>query len=425
MKLSEMTKEQLVSYKNEIKAEYDAFKARGLKLDMSRGKPCSEQLDLTMPMLDTINSESDILSENGTDCRNYGILDGISEAKKLFADILEVSPDEIVVGGNSSLNIMYDMITRAMLFGTVGSERPWCKEEKIKFLTPVPGYDRHFAICEKLGIEMINIPMGEYGPDMDMIEDLVSKDASIKGIWCVPMYSNPEGKTYSDETVKRFANLKPAAPDFRIFWDNAYCIHHLSDTPDKLLNIMDECKKNKTENSVYIFASTSKITFSGSGVAVMAASKENIAEMKKSMTVQTIGHDKLNMLRHVRFFKNKENVLSHMKKHSDIIAPKFEAVLSALDKEIAPIGGCDWTKPNGGYFISFNAPEGCAKRIVELCKEAGVVLTGAGATFPYGKDPDDKNIRIAPTYPSVSDLSLATELFCICVKLAYAEKLLG
>ncbi len=425
MELSKMTREQLVEFKNEVQSEYDSFKAKGLKLDMSRGKPCSEQLDLTMPMLDTLNSSSDLKSENGTDCRNYGILDGIPEAKKLFADILEVSPDEVIVGGNSSLALMYDTITRAMLYGVVGSERPWCKEEKIKFLAPVPGYDRHFAICEKLGIEMINVPMTDNGPDMDIVEELVAKDKSIKGIWCVPMYSNPGGTTYSDETVKRFASLKTAAPDFRIFWDNAYCIHHLSDTPDKLLNIMEECKKNGTENRVYIFTSTSKITFSGAGLAAMAASVENIADIKKSMTVQTIGYDKINMLRHTRFFGNKENVFEHMKKHRAIIEPKFDAVLSALETEIAPIGGCEWSKPNGGYFISFNAPKGCAKRIVELCKEAGVVLTGAGATFPYGKDPDDRNIRIAPTYPTVSDLSLATKLFCICVKLAYAEKLLS
>lgn len=425
MLMSEMNKEQLIKFKNSTLDEYNEFKSRGLSLDMSRGKPSAEQLELSMAMLDTLNSTSDLHSENGTDCRNYGILDGLKEARELFSQFLGVAPSEVIVGGNSSLTLMYDTLARAMLFGVVGSERPWCKEKNIKFLCPSPGYDRHFAICQKLGMELITIPMTSNGPDMDMVEKLVANDPEIKGIWCVPMYSNPEGVTYSDETVKRFAKMKTAAPDFRIFWDNAYCLHHLSDTPDKLLNLMDECKKCGTQNRVYMFMSTSKVTFSGAGVAVMAASEENLANIKKTLTVQTIGADKINQLRHVRYLKNAENTALQMKKHRDIIAPRFKVVLDALDKEIAPLGIGSWHKPNGGYFIAFDSLDGCAKRIVALCKEAGVVLTGAGATFPYGIDPRDRNIRIAPTYPSVEELTLATELFCICVRLASAEKLLA
>ena len=424
MKLNEMNREQLSEFKNKTQAEYDEFKSRGLKLDMSRGKPCAEQLDLSMPLLNALGSDSDIRDGSGNDCRNYGILDGIAEAKQLFADILGVKPEEVIVGGNSSLSLMYDTLMRLMVFGAPGNT-PWCREEKIKFLCPAPGYDRHFAITEKLGMELVTIPMKDDGPDMDLVEKLAGEDSSVKGIWCVTMYSNPEGKTYSDETVRRFAKMKTAAPDFRIFWDNAYCIHHLSDTPDVLLNILDECKKNGNEDRVYMFTSTSKVSFSGAGVSAMAASVNNIADIKKTLTVQTIGYDKMNQLRHVRFFGNIDGVKEHMKKHAAILAPRFKAVLDALDREIAPLGIGEWNKPNGGYFISFNTMNGCAKRVVELCKEAGVVLTGAGATFPYGKDPDDRNIRIAPTYPSVDELEKAVELFCICVKLASAEKLLG
>lgn len=424
MLLKEMNKAQLETFLGKAKKEYDDFKAKGLKLDMSRGKPGKDQLDLTMGLLDCVNSETGAETESGQDCRNYGVLDGIPEAKALFAPMLGVSNDELIIGGNSSLNLMYDALSRAMLYGVVGSKRPWCKEEKIKFLCPVPGYDRHFGVTQSLGIEMINIPMHADGPDMDMVEKLVAEDELIKGIWCVPMYSNPEGVTYSDEVVKRFANLKTKAPDFRIFWDNAYCMHHLNDTPDKLLNILDECKKVGSENKVFMFASTSKVSFSGAGVAMLAASKENIAQIKSVMTMQTIGFDKINQLRHVRFFKNFEGMQEHMKKHAAIIRPKFEVVISALEKEIAPLGIASWKKPNGGYFISVDTMNGCAKEVVKLCKEGGVVLTSAGATYPYGIDPDDKNIRIAPTYPSTDELEKAIELFCIALKVASAEKLL-
>jgi DNA-binding transcriptional MocR family regulator len=420
-----MNKAELEKFKEDVIREYEAFKARGLKLDMSRGKPSAEQLDLSMPMLDVLNSTSSPLAKDGTDCRNYGLVDGLPEAKEFFGKMLGVSPKETIVYGNSSLNLMYDTVVRAMLYGVPGGEKPWSKEEKIKFLAPSPGYDRHFGICESLGIELITVPMLDDGPDMNMVEKLVSSDSLIKGIWCVPMYSNPEGITYSDEVVKRFANLSPAGKDFRIFWDNAYCIHHLKDTPDMLLNILDECKKAGKPNMVYIFGSTSKITFAGAGVAVMGASEENINHIKKIMSMQTIGHDKMNQLRHLKFFGTYENMLEHMKKHRQIIEPKFNKVLEALDKEIAPLGIASWKNPNGGYFISVDTLDGCAKRVVSLCKDAGVVLTGAGATFPYGIDPRDRNIRIAPTYPPLEELELAMQLFCICLKLASAEKLLN
>jgi len=422
MQLCEMNKEQLEKFRDEVKKEYDGYKALGLALNMTRGKPSAQQLDLTMGMLTALTENCK--SEDGTDCRNYGILDGISEAKKLFAPMLGVSDDELIICGNSSLNIMYDMIMRCYVFGVDGEQKPWKDQGKIKWLCPVPGYDRHFAITEQFGFEMINIPTSETGPDMDMIEKLVSEDASIKGIWCVPMYANPTGITYSDETVKRFAALKPAAKDFRIFWDNAYCIHHLTDTPDKLLNIFDECKKLGSEDMVFEFASTSKVSFAGSGVAVMAASVKNVKYVDSLMTIQTIGYDKLNMLRHVRFFGSYEGMLEQMKKHRAIIAPKFRAVLDALDSGIAPLGIGTYTKPNGGYFVSFNTIDGCAKKVVALCKEAGVVMTGAGATFPYKKDPHDSNIRIAPTLPPVSELEQAMKVFVCAVKLATAEKLL-
>lgn len=425
MLLTEMNKTQLEEFKAKTEKEYNDFKSKDLKLDMSRGKPGFDQLDLTLPMMDILDSKSDMKCENGMDVRNYGILDGIPEAKTMFSKMLGVSKNEIIVGGNSSLNMMYDSVARALLYGVVGSEKPWCKEEKIKFLAPVPGYDRHFGVCQSLGIELVNVPMRSDGPDMDIVEKLVSEDSSIKGIWCVPMYSNPEGITYSDEVVKRFANLSPKAPDFRIFWDNAYCIHHLTDTPDHLLNIMDECKKTGKQNLVFIFGSTSKVTFPGAGVAMMGASEENIDQIKKVITMQTIGFDKVNQLRHVRFFKDFDGITQHMKKHQELLAPKFSAVLDKLEQDIAPLGIAEWKKPNGGYFISLDTLDGCAKRIVALCKDAGVVLTGAGATFPYGIDPRDRNIRIAPTYPPVSELKLAMELFCTCIKLASVEKLLG
>ena len=423
MFLSEMNKEQLLNFKGEVEQAYNDFKAKGLCLNMARGNPCKEQLELSVDMLKTFD-DNNFLTEDGTDVRNYGVLDGIPEAKKLFSDMLGVAMDEVIVFGNSSLNAMYWSIQTAFNKGILGST-PWSKLDKVKFLCPVPGYDRHFKVTEFFGIEMINVPMTPTGPDMDIVEKLVAEDESIKGIWCVPQYSNPDGICYSDETVKRFANLKTAAKDFRIFWDNAYCIHHLTDNPKYILNILDEAKKAGNENIVYIFASTSKVTFPGAGVAAMGASKENIDELKKYLGISIIGHDKVNQLRHVKFFGTYENMVEHMKKHAAIIAPKFKLVCDTLKAEIAPLGIGEWTEPQGGYFVSFNALNGCAKRVVKLCAEAGATLTGAGATFPYGIDKDDRNIRIAPTYPSMEDLAKALELFVISVKLASAEKLLS
>lgn len=424
MLYSQMSKEQLQAEKTALEKRYAEYKAKGLKLDMSRGKPAPEQLNLSLDML-LHCLDGDYKSSNGIDCRNYGVLDGIPEAKSLFQEMLGLSPDELIVGGNSSLQLMYDTIIRALQLGVLGSDKPWCKNEHVKFLCPAPGYDRHFAICQALGIEMITIEYREDGPDMDTIEKLVAEDEEIKGIWCVPMYSNPTGITYSDEVVRRFANLKPKAKDFRIFWDNAYCVHHLSEHHDHLLNIIEECRNAGNPNMVLEFTSTSKISFPGGGLAVIAASKENIDFIKSQMTYQTIGFDKLNQLRHAKYFKDFESITEHMKHHAAIIRPKFDVVLYMLDKEIEPAGLGKWNKPNGGYFISFNALPGCAKRIVSLAKEAGVVMTGAGATYPYGNDPQDSNIRIAPTYPSVDELRQAMEIFCVCVKLASTEVLLN
>lgn len=424
MSIFDYSKEQLKSFYDEQVKLLAEYKARGLKLDMSRGKPSPEQLDLTNDML-THCLDGDHISERGVDCRNYGVLDGIYEAKRLFMPMLGIGRYEIIIGGNSSLQLMYDTIAKCMLLGTKDSDKPWCKLEKVKWLCPAPGYDRHFAICEGFGIEMIPVPMNSDGPDMDMVEKLVAEDDAIKGIWCVPKYANPSGITYSDEVVRRFAALNPKAKDFRIFWDNAYCVHDLYDDHDQLINILDECKKTGKQDMVLIFGSTSKISFPGGGIAAIGASEENINFLKDQMSNQTIGYDKLNQLRHARFFKNFDGLMEHMKKHRDIIKPKFDVVLNALDKEIAPLGIGDWTKPKGGYFIAFDAEEGTAKRIVSLCADTGVVMTKAGATYPYGNDPKDSNIRIAPTYPSVSELSLAMEIFCVAVKLATAEKLLN
>ena len=423
MNLSEMTKEQLTAFRDENIALYNDFKAQGLSLNMSRGNPCKEQLELSVAMLDVFD-DGDFMSENGVDVRNYGLLDGIPEAKTLFSNMIGVDRDEVIIFGNSSLNSMYWTVQIAFNKGLLGNT-PWSKLDKVKFLCPVPGYDRHFKVTEFFGIEMINIPMTPTGPDMDMIEKLVSEDDEIKGIWCVPQYSNPDGICYSDETVRRFANLKPKAKDFRIFWDNAYCIHHLVDEPKYILNILDEAKKAGNENIVYIFGSTSKITFPGAGVAVMGASKENVAELKKYLGISIISYDKMNQFRHVKFFGTFENMKEHMKKHKEIIAPKFKIVCDTLNREIKPLGIGEWTDPKGGYFVSFNSLDGCAKRIVQLCAKGGVTLTGAGATFPYGVDPRDRNIRIAPTFPPVDDLRKAMELFVICVKIASAEKILA
>ncbi len=418
-----MSKQELLSEKDKLQKEYDEFKSRGLKLDMSRGKPGSEQLDLSLDMLTVLNKKEQCVV-NGVDCRNYGILDGIPSMKAIFAELLECDSENIMVGGNSSLNMMFDVVACLMHAGFEGCE-PWEKQGNIKFLCPVPGYDRHFGITEYFNIEMIPVPMTPNGPDMDMVESLVSSDEKIKGIWCVPKYSNPQGITYSDETVTRFAKLRPAAKDFRIMWDNAYCVHDLTDTPDKLLSIVDECKKYGSEDLPILFASTSKITFPGSGVAAMACSKNNMAIFKRRYQFQTIGYDKLNMLRHVLFFKDANGVKAHMRKHKEVLAPRFEVVVSKLNSQLGGLGVASWLEPNGGYFVSVDVPDGCAKRVVELCREAGVVLTGAGATYPYGKDPHDSNIRIAPTYPPVSELEIAMDLFCLSVKLAAVEKLLA
>lgn len=418
-----MPKKNLMEEKAALLKQYEEFKARNLKLNMSRGKPGADQLDLSLEVLDCINSSESCKSSGGADCRNYGLLDGIPEAKKLFADMLEVKPSEIIIGGNSSLNMMYDTIARAMTHGILG-ETPWCKLDHVKFLCPSPGYDRHFGVTEHFGIELITVDMKDDGPNMDAVEKLVSSDPAIKGIWCVPKYSNPQGITYSDEVVTRFAKLKPAARDFRIFWDNAYCVHHLTDNHDVLLNILDTCRKYGSEDMVYIFGSTSKISFPGSGVAMMAASETNIEDTKKQLAFQSIGPDKLNQLRHVRFFKDMDGIAEHMKKHAAIIRPKFEAVLGCLEKELGGTGLLTWTNPKGGYFISVDTLNCCAKRTVQLCREAGVIITPAGATYPYGIDPHDSNIRIAPTFPPINELKTAISLFCLCVKIAGIEKLL-
>lgn len=420
----EMSKEELASLKEQLEAVYKEYQGKNLSLNMARGKPCKEQLDLSLPMMDVLNSSSDYISADG-DVRNYGILTGIQEAKELMGAMMDAPAENIVMYGNASLTLMFDTVSRAWTHGVCGST-PWCKLDKVKFLCPVPGYDRHFAITQYFGIEMINIPMTPTGPDMDMVEKLVASDDSIKGIWCVPKYSNPQGISYSDQTVRRFARLKPAAPDFRIYWDNAYTIHHLYDMDqDHLIEILAECKRAGNPDMVYKFASTSKISFPGSGIAAIAASQNNLVDIKKQLRIQTIGHDKVNQLRHVRFFGDIHGMVEHMKKHADILRPKFEAVLETLDRELEGLGIGTWTTPKGGYFIAFDSLDGCAKAIVAKCKKAGLVMTGAGATYPYGKDPHDSNIRIAPSYPPLNDLKQAMELFALCVKLVSVEKLLS
>lgn len=421
----EMSKEELQALKTELEKAYEDAKGKGLKLDMSRGKPSAAQLDMTMPIMNILDEESLLITEAGMDCRNYGILEGIPEARALMGEMMGVPADNVIVCGNASLSIMYDTVSRSMTHGVCGST-PWCKLDKVKFLCPAPGYDRHFAITKHFGIEMITIPMTTTGPDMDLVEKYVNEDESVKGIWCVPKYSNPQGITYSDETVRRFAALKPAAEDFRIFWDNAYVIHDLyEDDRDELLEILDECEKAGNPDMVYEFASTSKVSFAGGGIAAIASSKRNLDFIKQSMTIQTIGYDKINQLRHVKYFKNLDGLKEQMKKQAAMLRPKFEAVLSTFEKELGGLGIAEWIRPKGGYFISFESMEGCAKKIVAKCKEAGVVLTGAGATYPYGMDPKDSNIRIAPSYPTPEEMAQAAELFVLCVKLVSVETLLN
>ncbi len=421
----EMPKEQLEKELEQLKNKYAEYQSRKLDLNMSRGILSKEQLDLTKDMLKVFSESEDCISDSGIDCRNYGLLDGLPEAKKIFSDIMEVAPDNIIVCGNSSLNIMYDAMARAMLYGTTDGCEPWCKLNEVKFLCPVPGYDRHFSICESLGIKMISIPMTSEGPDMDMVEELVRSDESIKGIWCVPKYSNPDGVVYSDDTIRRLASLETKAKDFRIFYDNAYVVHSLYGEPVKQLNIFDEAKKAGKEDLIFMFVSTSKISFPGSGVAAIAASDANIARIKSIMSMQTIGYDKLNQLRHVRYFKDVDGIRRHMKKHADIIRPKFEAVDEIMTRELGGLGIAEWSKPQGGYFISLDLLDGCAKRTFELMSGAGIKVTPAGSAFPYGVDPRDRNLRIAPTFPPLSELRVAAEALCICSKIACIEKLLS
>ncbi len=421
---SEMTKEELTALYRELKKEYKKAQELDLNLNMSRGKPSLAQLDLSMGMMDVLNSESDLRCEDGTDCRNYGVLDGIPEALQLMSDMMEVPKDHLIIYGNSSLNVMYDQISRSYSHGVMGNT-PWCKLDKVKFLCVVPGYDRHFRITEYFGIENVPVPMLPTGPDMNIVEKLVSEDETIKGIWCVPKYSNPTGNSYSDETVMRMARLKPAAKDFRIYWDNAYTVHHLYDLDqDRVVEILQECKRAGNPDMVYKFASTSKISFPGSGIAVLAASLNNLEDIRGQLKVQTIGHDKVNQLRHVRFFGNIHGMVEHMKKHADILRPKFEAVEDIFAKELDGLGIASWTKPKGGYFISYDTMEGCAKEVVSKCAKAGVVLTPAGATWPGGKDPYDSNIRVAPSFPPLEDLKTATMVLALCTKLVAAKKLL-
>ncbi|MCI9546395.1 MAG: aminotransferase class I/II-fold pyridoxal phosphate-dependent enzyme [Lachnospiraceae bacterium] len=421
-----MTKAELLTLKKDLEAQFEDMKSRRLSLDMSRGKPGEDQLALSMGMMDVLNSSSDMKNETGEDTRNYGMVDGLPEAKKLLAEMVGAEPENVIVFGNASLSIMFDAIARSMTHGVMGNT-PWAKLDQVKFLCPSPGYDRHFSICEYFNIEMIPVEMTENGPDMDAVEKLVAEDAAIKGIWCVPKYSNPQGYTYSTETVERFSRLEPKAKDFRIFWDNAYAVHHLyeeTERQDTLPDILSLCKKAGKPDMVYEFVSTSKVTFPGSGICMMAASEGNRKEILNHLRIQTIGHDKINQLRHIRFLKDMDGLREHMKKQGALTLTKFKVVWDALEQELGGLEIGTWTYPKGGYFISFDSLEGCAKAIVAKAKEAGLVVTPAGATYPYGKDPKDSNIRIAPTYPSLDELALAGQLFILCVKLVSVDKIL-
>lgn len=424
MTYQSMSRQELENLHGRLLSKYNEYKADDVKLDMARGKPDKQQLDISEEILGLITKNEQCIASDGTDCRNYGGLDGLASAKELFADVFGLRAENIILGGNSSLNMMYDTVARAYSFGLCDSDRPWCMEEKIKFLCPSPGYDRHFAICEFFGIEMITVEMHSDGPDMDTVKKYVESDSAVKGIWCVPKYSNPTGIVYSDDVIRAFAALKPAARDFRIFWDNAYAIHDFGKNIE-ILNILDECEKAGSPNMPIMFASTSKITFPGSGVALMSASTDNLNHMKKQLSIQTIGPDKINQLRHVAFFKNKQGMMAHMKRHADILRPKFEAVIDAFEKELSGTGIASWTTPCGGYFISFDSLPGCASAIYKLAFDAGLTLTNVGATYPYGKDPKDSNIRIAPSFPDIDSLKLAVERFIVCVKLASVEKILS
>ncbi len=424
---AELEHDELLARKEELENEYDEIKARGLALNMARGKPSKAQLDLSMPLLETVTTLADCTAADGTDARNYGVLDGLPEAKELMATMLDDDPANVIVFGNASLNIMYDTVARCWAFGSLGST-PWCQLDTVKWICPSPGYDRHFGVTEAFGIEMIVVPMTDEGPAMDEVERLAASDPAVKGIWCVPKYSNPGGVTYSDEVVHRLASMTCAAEDFRIFWDNAYCVHHLFDDPaeqDTLLDIGTACNEAGNPNHYFKFASTSKVTFPGAGISAFAASPDNVAEVKKRMGMQTIGHDKINQLRHVRFLRDAEGIAAHMAKHAAILRPKFALVIQKLEEGLADVGECAWSNPRGGYFVSLDAPAGTAARAVALAKEAGVTMTGAGATFPLKQDPNDSNIRIAPTLPPLEELDEAMDVFVCCVKLAYVEKLLS
>lgn len=416
-----MNRDELLAEEEKLRARYQNYKAMGLQLNMARGKPGPHQMNLAMGLLQM----NDYTTDDGYDARNYGNLEGLYEARELFADVMGVTAGEVFVGGNSSLQLMYNLVAIGYMFGFPESPCPWSQVENRKFLCPVPGYDRHFAITEEMGFEMINIPMTEDGPDMDLIEKLVAEDASIKGIWCVPQYSNPDGYTYSDETIRRFAAMKTAAPDFKIFWDEAYIVHHLTSEIIETPVLLNESKPYGSEDRVFMFTSTSKITFPGAGVSAVACSEASMKYLCKRMSVMIISYDKMNQLRHVRFLKNKRGVLDHMAKHRRRLVPCFDAVKTTFARKLTPCGDiAHWTNPKGGYFISLYVMPGCAKRVAALCKECGLTLTGAGASYPYHKDPDDSHLRIAPTYPSLDEVETASELLTVCVRLATVEKLL-